>query len=178
MIAARCASLAAAALIVSACGSGGADQAEQVQDRAPQAAAGTFDAGTAATGEPAQSAIWGTWVVSEARLTDPEGPVQAYGDEQLAALAGAELTVSREEARWTGAGIDGEDPQFSAFRMVCGDPQVLPGATPDTATITCADGSSFGPPAASADDQPMLTGDDALTLRWYDGVTLVLRRAL
>ena len=173
----RSASLAAAALLLTACNADGWPADDAGQSSAPASIESAGPAPAAAAGEPAQAEIWGTWEIAEARLSDPDGPVQAYGDAELAALAGLQLEFAPAAARWTGPQIDGGESQYSAFRMACANPQVEPGDTADTLVITCADGSAFGPPADTATDQPKLTGDHRLTLRWFDGVTLELRRA-
>ena len=127
-----------------------------------------------AQGEPAAAAIWGEWVVVDAELGNPDSPVQAYGDAGLAALTGVQLEIAPDEIRWTGTQIDGDDPQYSSFRLVCGDPEITPGENADSVAIACGDGSGFGPSSAR---QPTLDGNDGLTLDWYDGVVLELQRA-
>ncbi|WP_137679238.1 hypothetical protein [Aurantiacibacter suaedae] len=173
----RSASIAAAALLLTACNADGAPADDGGQSPAPERSESASPAPTAAAGEPAQAAIWGTWEVTQARLSDPDGAVQAYGDAELAALAGLRLEFTSASARWINPQVDGGESEYSAFRMACDDPRVEPGDATDKLVITCGDGRAFGPPVDAAADQPQLTGDNRLTLRWFDGITLELRRA-
>ena len=174
----RWAGCSAAALFLAACGGQGEGDTPEPASSGiamPEAASSAADTGAPAPapGEPATAVIWGDWVVQKASLSNPDGPVQAYGLDDLAALKGLELTIARDEILWTGAHIDGDDPQYSAFRDVCENPQIAPGDTSDAVTIACAGDTTFGPPA---DEQTRLSGDDRLILPWYDGVTIELRR--
>ena len=129
-----------------------------------------------APGEPVEAAIWGTWDVTSARLTDPSGPVQAYGDSELAALGDLELTIAEDQVRWSGAPLHGVLAEYSSFDFECANPR--PEATDSNGLVLhCTGGSEFGPPSAGGNSALELTGNDALTLVWFDGVTLELRRA-
>tara|TARA_A100001391_G_scaffold129559_1_gene88699 strand:+ start:47981 stop:48475 length:495 start_codon:yes stop_codon:yes gene_type:complete len=155
----------AAALLLAACGGQGEGDAPAPAEAVPSAEA-------VAPGEPAMGEIWGDWVVRKASLSNPDGPVQAYGSAELDALKGLELTITSDEILWTGPHIDGDDPQYFSFRDACEYPQIVPGDTSETVAITCAGDTTFGPPG----EQTRLSGDDSLTLPWYDGVTLELQR--
>ena len=113
--------------------------------------------------------MWGNWTVTSARLSNPDGPVQAYGPEQLSELRGTRLTIARDEAGWTGpATIDN-----TAFASSCSQP--LPEAVGDDGVlIRCADGNVFG--FASGSNTWRMVGNDHMVIPWFDGVTLELDR--
>ena len=185
MIAQRFALALAAGLLAASCtdvpdnaalDTGDADTATPMAT-APDAASSSDGESSAAPGEPVEAAIYGRWDVTAARLTNPDGPVQAYGTDQLRALQDLELTVERNAVRWSGAPLTDDAQGYIAFTMACDTPQ--PAALGDAGgvTLTCADGDAFGPPGNAAEPVMQLDGDDDLTVRWFDGVTLELRRA-
>ncbi|GGD51256.1 hypothetical protein GCM10011411_08850 [Aurantiacibacter arachoides] len=130
-----------------------------------------------APGEPVEAAIYGRWDVTSARLTNPDGPVQAYGDDELRAIEAFELVIERGGIRWSGPALSGGGPAYSAFAAACDTPEPRPSGSDGGLSLMCADGTAFGPPPGNAQPALRLDGNDALTVRWFDGVTLELERA-
>ena len=177
----RLVTAALATALLCAC-DGGVDTLDDGTDAEPTATLPSADAApvesepapaeTLAPGEPVQAAIWGDWLVTDARLTDANAPVQAYGPEQLDQLDGARLSIAREAATWSGAAIEDD----TAFRGDCASPQ--PEAVgADGVLLRCDGGTTFGPPASGSVPTMRMLGNDQLVLRWFDGVTLELERA-
>ena len=112
---------------------------------------------------PVPAALAGTWVV--VGNTVEGGPVQAYVPND-AGIIGARLTVDAKLARWTS-----RDPALA--RVTCGKPLMRP-ASLRRFTLACAGGGLFGPDSA----QPgfTVTGPDRMSLRWFDGLVLRLRK--
>lgn len=186
--------MVAGALLIAACadnttadntamGDSASDAASQPAQEQPGAAASTAatatpaDTATLAAGEPVQVAIYGQWQVVQARLTDPSARVQAYGDAQLAAMKGLRLNIARNSAKWIGSAIASDPASYSSFISACANPASRESGSAGGVVLTCADGQRFGPPDADGEPTLQLEGDDNLTVRWFDGVTLELRRA-
>ena len=112
---------------------------------------------------PVPAALAGTWVV--VGNTVEGGPVQAYVPND-AGIIGARLTVDAKVARWTS-----RDPALA--RVVCARPVMRPASLRRFA-LACAGGTVFGPEPA----QPAftVTGPDRMSLRWFDGLVLRLRK--
>lgn len=179
----RTAAVVAGALLIAACADNTTAGNAAAGDSASAASASTApvatpaDTATLAAGEPVQAAIYGQWRVAQARLTDPSGRVQAYGDAQLAAMKGLRLNIDRNSAKWSGSVIAGDPATYSSFISACANPAPGESGSAGGVVLTCADGQRFGPPDADGEPTLQLEGDDNLTVRWFDGVTLELRRA-
>ncbi|RIV88872.1 hypothetical protein [Aurantiacibacter zhengii] len=127
-------------------------------------------------GEPVSAAIFGTWNATSARLSYPQGGAQAYGDKQLSALEQLSLTIDRGAARWQGAALEGDLSAYSSFTETCEQPEPDAAPSGDELVLLCEGGESFGPGSAEAPNIEF-DGDDAFTIRWFDGVELDMRRA-
>lgn len=185
----RAAAVAASVLLIAACAddatpdkSASDAASEPVQDQSGAATPATAmatpaDLATLAAGEPVAAAIYGQWNVTQARLTDPAARVQAFGDAQLAAMKGLRLAISRHSAAWSGGLLASDPAAYSSFRQVCADPRPRERGNAGGVALSCADGKPFGPPEANGQPTLQLEGDNQLVLRWFDGVTLELRRA-
>lgn len=172
----RTAAVAASVLLIAACADNGTP-GSSASDAPSQIAQDRRDAAALATGEPVQAAIYGEWEVVAAHLTYPAGRVQAFGDAQLAAMKGLRLSIDRDSAGWSGPLLASDPASYSSFQLVCATPAPSENGNSGGVVLTCADGEPFGPPGMNGEPTLQLKGDNTLIVRWFDGVTLELRRA-
>lgn len=114
----------------------------------------------------------GTWKVVETRLTRPHG-VTALGDAELEAARSLSLSVTPSSVSWQGDAISGPLKGYS-FDATCADPIRNPEAQGGF-SLRCADGETFGP-AVSGSPAFAQDPDGKVTVNWFDGITLVLRK--
>ena len=114
----------------------------------------------------------GTWKVVETRLTRPNG-VTALGDAELEAARSLSLSVTPSSVSWQGDAISGPLKGYS-FDATCADPTRNPAAQGGF-SLRCADGETFGP-AVSGSPAFAQDPDGTVTVNWFDGITLVLRK--
>ena len=114
----------------------------------------------------------GTWKVVETRLTRPNG-VSAIGDAELAAARNLSLSVTPSSISWQGDAISGPLKGYG-FDANCAGPIRNPEAQGGFA-LRCDDGETFGP-AVSGTPAFAQNTDGTVTVNWFDGITLVLRK--
>ena len=114
----------------------------------------------------------GTWKVVETRLTRPNG-VTALGDAELEAARSLSLSVTPSSVSWQGDAISGPLKGYS-FDATCAGPTRNPAAQGGF-SLRCADGETFGP-AISGSPAFAQDPDGKVTVNWFDGITLVLRK--
>ena len=167
-------SAAASLTLVAACSDAGApaeaDTAADTETTAPAAETAPTDAVQPAM--PEGPLANGTWKVVETRLTRPNG-VTALGDAELEAARGLSLSVTPSSVSWQGEAISGPLKGYS-FDATCADPTRNPEAQGGF-SLRCADGETFGP-AISGSPAFAQDPDGKVTVNWFDGITLVLRK--
>ena len=163
-------SAAASLTLVAACSDADADSAADTETTAPAA-----DTATDAEEQPTMPEgplANGTWKVVETRLTRPNG-VTALGDAELEAARSLSLSVTPSSVSWQGDAISGPLKGYS-FDATCADPTRNPEAQGGF-SLRCADGETFGPAVSGS---PAFAQDPygKVTVNWFDGITLVLRK--
>ncbi|MFK4004357.1 hypothetical protein [Qipengyuania sp. NPDC077563] len=169
---------AASLSLVAACS--GADEPAETDTAADREA--TENAAETAAAEPAADAEQpaipegpladGTWKVVETRLTRPNG-VSAIGDAELAAARNLSLSVTPSSINWQGDAISGPLKGYG-FDANCASPIRNPEARGGF-SLRCDDGETFGP-AVSGTPAFAQNSDGTVTVNWFDGMTLVLRK--
>ncbi len=169
-------SAAASLTLVAACSDADApaeaDTATASEAMANAAAEPGPPADTQQTTVPEGPLANGTWKVVETRLTRPNG-VTALGDAELEAARGLSLSVTPSSVSWQGDAISGPLKGYS-FDATCADPIRNPEAQGGF-SLRCADGETFGP-AVSGSPAFAQDPDGRVTVNWFDGITLVLRK--
>ena len=95
--------------------------------------------------------------------------MQAYGDEELRALVGSRLLISRNSARWIIASSERVKlKEYEGLFEVCRHP-VVKSIGDDNYQMACRGGKVFGPGLT-------MFRDGRLVVVWWDGVDLYLRK--
>jgi hypothetical protein len=115
--------------------------------------------------------LLGEWRIWKAELVHPEG-VQAYSTDQLQALVGNRLIISRNGASWLVSNGRAILREHTWLSDQCSKPAIEP-RTQKSFDLRCGDGSVFGHEGGSFSK----LGTRELKLDWWDGVALYLRKA-
>ena len=114
------------------------------------------------------SGIRGQWRVYKTELANPEG-VQAFSTDQLRAIVGSRLLITRDSARWIIISSGRVKlREHEGFFEACRQP-VIKGLGDDQYEMRCLGRDVFAPGLT-------MMSDGSLVILWWDGVDVYLRK--
>lgn len=118
---------------------------------------------------PSFSSLVGEWRIADTEFVEPAG-VQAYSTEQLRALVGNRLLISKKRTRWIVSHGHELLREHDWLADQCRAPR-FESESQSRFSLHCENNEEFGPNAAFS---TLPNGD--LRLTWWDGVILKLHK--